>query len=406
MKQTKMIIKNSKGITLNAVLDLPPNKKPYYFAIFAHCFTCNSNFNAVRHISKALTNHGFGVVRFDFTGLGSSEGSFSESHFSANVQDLIDVNNYITENYKAPSLMVGHSLGGAAVLVASSKLDNIKAVTTIGAPSHINHIKKHFSEAESLIKDKSELQVNIGGRPFLINKDFLDDFEKLNLLDIVNKLRKPLLIMHSPVDTIVGIQNAQDLYENAHHPKSFISLDQADHLLSASADGHYVGDMIGTWVKRYFTPVENKMLETNDEQLVAYLNLKEDKFSTYIQTKTHSFISDEPEHVGGDDLGPSPYDYLSAALAACTTMTLKLYADRKNWELDEIYVYITHSKKHIEDIQDQSGKGKFLSHISKKLEFKGNLTHEQKKRLEEIASRCPVHKSLKENIIIETSTIN
>jgi len=405
MKSTKLNIQNEKGHKLQAYLELPANQKPNNYAVFAHCFTCSSTLSAVKNISRALTNHGFGVVRFDFTGLGRSEGEFADSHFSANVSDLLAVNTFLEENYKAPSLLVGHSLGGAAVITAASKLDNIKAVATIGAPATVGHVTKLFSHGLDEVKDKGDVEVNIGGRPFKINQEFVDDFSKTNLPEITKNLRKAILIMHAPFDKTVGIENAEKLYHNAHHPKSFVSLDGADHLLSNSRDSVYVGNMIGHWVQRYFEPQENTMLDTDGEQLVAHLNLGEDHFTTAIQTKRHNFIADEPESVGGDDFGPSPYDYLSAGLAACTVMTLKLYAERKNWDLQEVYAYITYSKKHSDDLMLDVDKPKRLDHLQKRLKFVGNLDEDQKKRLKEIASKCPVHKTLQSEVIIETELI-
>ncbi|MEL4307010.1 bifunctional alpha/beta hydrolase/OsmC family protein [Joostella sp. CR20] len=405
MKSTKLQIVNKKGHTLQAYLELPANQKPSYYAIFAHCFTCNSTFDAVKNISRSLTNFGFGVVRFDFTGLGRSEGSFAESHFSANVDDLLAVNNFLDENYEAPSLLIGHSLGGAAVLAAASKLDNIKAIATIGAPATVSHVKHLFSHQISDIENKGNIEVNIGGRPFNIDNEFVQDFDKTNLPEIVKSLRRPLLIMHAPFDKIVGIENAQDLYHKAMHPKSFVSLDDADHLLSNAKDSVYAGNMIGTWVARYFEFKPHEMLKTEGEQLVAHLNLTEDNFTTNIQTKKHSLIADEPESFGGDDFGPSPYDYLSAGLAACTTMTLKLYAERKNWDLQEVFVYVTHSKKHTDDLMLDVEKPGRIDHISKKLKFVGNLDESQKSKLKEIASKCPVHRTLQSDVIIETEEV-
>lgn len=405
MKSTKLKIQNRKGLMLNAQLELPANQKPNYYAIFAHCFTCSSSLSAVRHISRALTQDGFAVVRFDFTGLGRSEGDFADSHFSANVEDLIDVNEYITDNYEAPSLLVGHSLGGAAVLVAASKLAMIKAVATVGAPSTVGHVKHLFSHAIEGVKQKGRVKVNIGGRPFEIDENFVSEFNKTDLPTLVKKLRKPLLIMHSPFDKIVGIENAQDLYLNAHHPKSFVTLDDADHLLTQEKDSQYVGDVIGTWAKRYFPKTENNMLSTEGEQLVAHLNIVEDNFTTSIQTKNHTFTADEPLEIGGNDFGPSPYEYLNAALAACTVMTLKLYAERKQWNLNEVFIYISHSRKHSDDIKVEVDKPKYLDHISKKLKFVGNLDVSQKERLKEIASRCPVHKTIASEVVFETEII-
>ena len=405
MRNEKLKILNKKGINLQAFLELPANQNPNYFAIFAHCFTCSSSLNAVKHVSRALTNDGFGVVRFDFTGLGRSEGEFADSHFSSNVDDLIAVNDFLVKNYKAPSLLVGHSLGGAAVLVAASKLENIKAVATIGAPATVDHVKHLFSHGIEEVKQKGEVEVNIGGRPFRIDEEFVADFDKTDLPAIVTSLRKPLLIMHSPIDTIVGIKNAERLYHNAHHPKSFITLDKADHLLSNSRDSQYVGEVIGAWVKRYFEPVTNKMLDTDGEQLVAHLNIVEDKFTTTLQTAKHSLIADEPEQIGGDDFGPSPYDFLSASLAACTVMTLKLYAERKKWDLQEVYAYITYSKKHSDDLMIDINEPKRIDHLMKKLSFVGNLDDAQKQRLKEIASRCPVHRTLQSEVVIDTELI-
>ncbi|REE27631.1 bifunctional alpha/beta hydrolase/OsmC family protein [Winogradskyella pacifica] len=405
MKSTKLKIKNRKGITLNANLELPANQKPNYYAIFAHCFTCSSSLSAVRNVSRALTQNGFAVLRFDFTGLGRSEGEFADSHFSANVDDLLDVHQYMEEHYQAPSLLVGHSLGGAAVLVAASKLETIKAVATVGAPSTVNHVKHLFSHQIDATDEKGPVEVNIGGRPFVINKDFVEEFDKTDLPSIVENLRKPLLIMHSPFDKIVGIENAEQLYKKAHHPKSFITLDNADHLLSKEEDSQYVGEIIGTWAKRYFPKTKNKMLSTEGEQLVGHLNIIENNFTTEIQTKNHAFIADEPASVGGSDFGPSPYEYLNAALAACTVMTLKMYAERKKWDLREVFVYISHSRKHSDDMKDKTDKPKYLDHISKKLKFVGDLTTEQKDRLKSISSRCPVHKTIASEVIFETEII-
>ena len=406
MSSVKLNIQNKKGHKLQAFLELPADQKPQYYAIFAHCFTCSSALGAVRNISRSLTSHGFGVIRFDFTGLGRSEGEFAESYFSANVDDLLAVNDYLKTHYQAPSLLVGHSLCGAAVIVAASKLENIKAVATVGAPATISHVTHLFSHGIEEVKAKGEVEVNIGGRPFKINEEFVADFGKTDLPEITKNLRKPLLIMHAPFDKIVGIENAHKLYHEAHHPKSFVSLDDADHLLSNSKDSRYVGHMIGTWVQRYFEQEDNSILDTKGEQLVAHLNVAEDNFTTSIQTKKHNFIADEPASIGGDDFGPSPYDYLSAGLATCTVMTLKMYAQRKKWDLQEVYAYITYSKKHSDDLMLDFDKPTRIDHLQKRLKFVGNLDEKQKARLKEIASKCPVHKTLQSEVVIETELIN
>jgi putative redox protein len=405
MNTIKLEIENRKGLKLQAYLELPANQKPNQFAIFAHCFSCNSNFNAVKNISRSLSSNGFGVLRFDFTGLGKSEGEFAKSHFSANVEDLLDVNMYLKKHYKAPALLVGHSLGGAAVIVAASKLESVKAVATIGAPASVNHVTHLFSHAINDIPEKGEIEVQIGGRPFKINQDFVADFNKTDLPKIIKELRKPILVLHAPFDKIVGIENAHQIYHNAIHPKSFISLDTADHLLSKSSDSIYAGNMIGTWVERYFEPEENSMISAKSEQLVGHLSVLEDNFTTSIQTKKHSLIADEPTSVGGDDFGPSPYDFLSAGLAACTAMTLKLYAEHKKWNLQEVFVYITYSKKHSDDLNIDVDTPTRFDHLQKKLKFIGDLDEKQTQRLKEIASKCPVHKTLQNKIIIETEIL-
>lgn len=262
MNTVRLEIENRKGLKLKAYFELPANQKPNHFAIFADCFSCNSNFNAVKNISRSLSKHGFGVLRFDFTGLGKSECEFAESHFSANVEDLLDVSTYLEKHYKAPALLVGHSLGGAAVIVAASKLESVKALATLGATATVNHVTHLFSHAINDIPEKGEIEVQIGGRPFKINQDFVADFNKTDLPKIIKELREPILVLHAPFDKIVGIENAHQIYHNAMHPKSFVRLDSANYLLSKPSDSSYVGNMIGTWVERYFEPEENSMIST------------------------------------------------------------------------------------------------------------------------------------------------
>jgi len=406
MQSHQLEITNRKGYKLNAYLDLPPNQKPNYYAVFAHCFTCNSNLNAVRHISTALTVHGIGVIRFDFTGLGKSEGTFAESHFSANVTDLLDVYTFIKSRYMAPELLIGHSLGGAAVIAAAGHLPELRLLVTIGAPSKVDHVKKILSRSSAPGAGDADWDVNIGGRPFRINNAFLDELDKTDLQSTLKSNRKPVLFMHSPEDQIVTIDNAHALYASARHPKSFISLDDADHLLSDKKDSVYTANIMAVWASRYLTAEVHQMPDTRGEQVLGFLNSEDNKFTTTLQTAHHAFIADEPAEVGGEDLGPSPYDYLSAALAACTTMTLRLYAQRKGWDLKEVYVYITYGQKHTEDMVVASGNPGHLEHFSKKLHFVGNLDQIQKERLREIAARCPVHQTLSMPVHIETTNIN
>ncbi len=392
MRFENLKIPNRKGCLLHAQLVLPEHDHPSQFAIFAHSFSGSSSYNAVRYVSQALTNHGFGVLRFDFTGLGRSQGEFADSYFSANVDDIIQVHEFMTEKYEAPSLLVGHSLGGAAVITAANRIKEIEAVATIGAPADVAHVKHHFIDQVDVenLKEDEAISVNIGGRDFMIDKEFIEDFSKINLLDEVKKLHKPIIFFHSPYDKIVGIENAQKLYLGAYHPKSFVSLDGADHLLKSKQDSIYVGNMIGVWVNKYFPKPKEEKISAKGEQVVGYLDAKEDKFTTQMVTKKHHFLADEPLSVGGDDFGPSPYELLSSSLAACTAMTIRMYANRKKWEIENLKVYVTHSK-----IEDPNDAKKKIDLFEKKIEVDAaTLNDEQIDRLVEIGAKCPVHKTL------------
>ncbi|WP_374958425.1 alpha/beta fold hydrolase [Gilvibacter sp.] len=405
MKTKNIEIAKSNG-SLFARLEVPANGKVRHYAIFAHCFTCNSNLSVVRYISRTLTNHGFGVVRFDFTGLGRSSGEFADSNFSGNVEDLLTVANYLEKEYQAPAMLIGHSLGGAAVLAAAAHLDSVKAMVTIGAPAEVDHVTHLFADGLEEIEETGSAEVNIGGRPFRIKKQFVEDLRSRNLLETINGLKVPYLIMHSPQDTTVAIENAAKLYHAAFHPKSFISLDGADHLLTNKIDAVYVADMIGTWAGKYFPELDQELISTKGEQVVVHLDL-ENNFTSEVFTPHHTLIADEPNAVGGDDLGPSPYELLNAALGACTVMTLKMYAQRKGWDLREVFCYVTYSKKHADDLpqeQDSDVVGQ-IDHIQKTLEFIGDLDDKQRERLKQIASKCPVHKTLTSTTIIDTKLL-
>jgi uncharacterized OsmC-like protein/pimeloyl-ACP methyl ester carboxylesterase len=401
-------IHNSNGERLQAQLELPANKKAVAFALFAHCFTCSSDLRVVRYISRELTHFGFGVLRFDFTGLGQSEGNFSDTNFSHNLADLREVNSWLAKHYRAPSLLIGHSLGGAAALMAAAELDNVKAVATIGAPADTEHVTHLFAGGETELERKGQAEVSIGGRPFVIKKQFIEDLRKHELKEVLSAMRKPVLIMHSPQDTVVGIDNAARLYHAAHHPKSFVSLDGADHLLSAKADSLYAARTIGTWAQRYVLQQSREQaqpLSTQGMQVVAHLDL-EDNFTTQISNGQLTILADEPADVGGDQLGLTPYDLLNAALGACTNMTLKLYAERKKWPLEEVYTYLTHSKKHLEDSSGKSENLGKIDHIDKRIELKGDLSPEQRQRLLEIAAKCPVHRTLTNDLVIESTLMD
>lgn len=399
MKNEKVEFVNSRGVKISGKLELPVNQFPKAYALFAHCFTCNKNLTAIRNISRSLTSHGFGVLRFDFTGLGQSGGDFSETNFSSNVTDLEDVAHYMEQELEAPKLLIGHSLGGAPAIFASKNLSCIKATVTIGAPSSPQHIQHLFKSNLDEIKESGVAMVEIGGRSFPISNQFVEDISAKNMQETVKSLRKPLLIMHSPQDTVVEVSNASEIYTAAVHPKSFISLDGADHLLSNKEDSIYVGNVISEWASRYIDSNEKASLETSKQVAVR---ITDQGLTTDVLAAGHSLTADEPESVGGDNFGPSPYDLLLSSIGACTAMTLRLYADRKKWDLKEVIIHLNHGKDYAEDSQSADKKGAKIDHIEKSIQLIGDLDDTQKKRLLEIADKCPVHKTLNSTVIIKT----
>jgi putative redox protein len=399
MKQEKLKIVNKEGLELSAYLRLPVDGRAKVLAVFAHCFTCNKNFSAIRNISHALTQQKIGVLSVDFTGLGESEGDFADTNFSSNIEDLLAVAQYLEQQHQAPQILIGHSLGGAAVIQAAAKLDSVKAVATIGAPADVPHVKHLFKQNLQEIEKAGEAEVNIGGRPFTIKKQFLDDLENNPTEELLNKLNRALLVMHSPQDMIVEIENAATIYKQARHPKSFITLDGADHLLSNKADSQYAGSIIATWASRYLEVNEPTLPESDSRVLTR---TGEDGYLTDILTGKHHLLADEPVSVGGNDQGPTPYDYLLASLGACTGITLRMYADRKQWPLEEVLVHLEHEKRHAADCEDCENPRSKMDHIDKKIELVGQLDQAQKERLLEISSRCPVHRTLSSDIIINS----
>lgn len=399
MAATKIEFQNEDAYQLSARLDLPIDQKPHAYAIFAHCFTCNKNLNAVRNISRALTQHGFAVLRFDFSGLGESEGEFADTNFSSNVQDLIAAADYLERTYEAPKLVVGHSLGGAAAIFAANALKSVEAVATIGAPASPEHVQHLFQHSLEEIENNKVAEVNIGGRLFKIKKQFVDDLNSKNMSHVLKNLRKPILIQHSPQDTTVGIANAAEIYGAAMHPKSFVSLDGADHLLSEKADSIYSGNLIASWAARYIKPNDKVVLKKAKQVTVR---IGDEGFTSDIIAGKHYLRADEPVSVGGNDYGPNPYELLLSSLGACTVMTLKMYAARKKWPLEEAVVHLSHGKTYVDDCKSCEEGGTKIDVIEKSIELKGDLDEKQRKRLLQIADKCPVHKTLHSEVSIKT----
>lgn len=398
MGTTRVKFRNDSDYELSAYLERPVDQKPVAYAVFAHCFSCNKNLNAVQRIAEALTRNGFGVLRFDFTGLGESEGDFEDTNFSSNIQDLHAAARYLAHEHAAPTLMIGHSLGGAAAIFAAAHLESVKAVATIGAPAAPDHIRHLFQEDIDTIKKEGVAEVAIAGRSFRIKKQFLEDISSQNMTDTLANLRKPLLILHSPQDRVVGIDNAREIYEAAHHPKSFISLDGADHLLTNQADAAYVGEVIASWADRYLSSEHVPELRSEHQVLVR---IGEKGFTTDIKAGKHRLRADEPESVGGHDFGPTPYDLLLASLGTCTAMTLRMYADRKKWEVGEIRVHLNHAREHRADCDACEDPKSKIDVIDRIIEVRGDVDEPQKKRLLEIADKCPVHKTLHGKIRVD-----
>ena len=395
---------SNDGHDLAGILDFP-NGQTHAFALFAHCFTCSKNLKAVTNIAKSLNDAGIAVLRFDFTGLGESEGDFADTNFSSNVADLLAASSYLDKNHQAPSILIGHSLGGAAVLQAAPDIPSTTAVVTIGSPARPSHVTAMLEGDRAEIERAGQATVQLGGRPFVVKKQFLDDLEQHQLLESIGKLRKALLVMHSPLDNIVEVENASALFLNAKHPKSFVSLDKADHLLTREEDSRYVGAVLAAWASRYL-PVIGK--ETNGLGSVGGETVARTYaagFRTDIISAGHTLTADEPANYGGTDVGPSPYDLLSASLASCTTMTLRMYAVRKKLDLQSSTVRVNHSKIHAHDCEDcETGKGK-IDEFELELSVDGDLTSDQRQRLLEIAGMCPVHRTLHSEVKIRTTLV-
>lgn len=391
----------SSGGDLVARLDLPAGP-PRAHALFAHCFTCSKDLAAARNIAASLAAEGIAVLRFDFTGLGHSEGEFANTSFSSNIADLIAAANFMRRDYEAPAILVGHSLGGAAVLAAASEIEEVRAVATIGAPADVGHVLHQFGSSLEEIQDKGEANVSLAGRTFTIRRQFVEDAASQRLRDKIATLRKALLVMHAPKDETVGIDNANDIFVAAKHPKSFVSLDDADHLLSRSTDAAYAARVIAAWAAR-FLPAEDPPQSAaaagaTDAENVIVAETGLGKFHNAVSVGRHRLTADEPASVGGSGAGPDPYAFLSIALGACTAMTLRMYAERKKLDMGRVSVSVGHGKvsaAHCTDCEAAAeGRTGRIDRFERVISVDGALAPELRDKLIEIAGKCPVHRTL------------
>lgn len=400
MPTQRFKFRGSEG-QLEARLDLPSGQARTY-ALFAHCFTCSKDSVAASRVSRALAAQGIAVLRFDFTGLGGSDGEFANTNFSSNVQDLVKAADHLRQSAVAPSILLGHSLGGAAVLSAASQIKECKAVVTIGAPSDPAHVNHLFADKLDQIEAEGQREVMLAGRKFVISKQFLQDLAEQALTNQISRLRRALLVMHSPQDSTVGIEHAREIYQAAMHPKSFISLDGADHLLTNKRDADYVASVISAWVSRYIPVTEESPAMDAKPRSVAIAEAGTGKFTQHVVIGPHRFAADEPRSLGGMDAGPSPYDLLLAALGSCTSMTLRMYADRKQLPLQHVEVHLSHDKLHASDCESCDTKTGRIDRIRREIRLVGDLSNDQRQRLIEIADKCPVHRTLHSEVLVET----
>jgi putative redox protein len=401
MRSERFTFPNAKGEQLAAMLDLPLGR-PTAYALIAHCFTCGKDNIAAKRIAERLTINGIAALRFDFTGLGGSEGEFANTHFSSNVDDLVAAADHLRKTRGTPAILIGHSLGGCAVLAASHRIPDARAVVTIAAPFGPSHVVGLFKDSVDTIRQEGKADVSLAGRPFTIKREFIDDVTEKKLDECLANLRKALLVFHSPTDDLVGIDNASHIFGAAKHPKSFVSLAGADHLLSKKDDAVYVANVIAAWAGRYLEQPEVMTEAEVDNGLVLVRETHGGKFQQEILTGPHRMLADEPARLGGLDSGPGPYDYLLAGLGACTSMTIRLYADFKKIPLDNVSVRLSHGKIHVKDCETCDTKTSTVDHIDRAITLEGNLDAEQRRKLMEIADKCPVHKTLESKIEITT----
>ncbi|ALS98286.1 bifunctional alpha/beta hydrolase/OsmC family protein [Lacimicrobium alkaliphilum] len=384
---------------LSGLLEMPLSP-PRCYTLFAHCFTCTKDIAAASRIARALTQKGIAVLRFDFTGLGNSDGDFANTNFSSNIGDLLKACEFLRQNYQAPQLLIGHSLGGAAILAMADKVPEVKALVTIGAPYNASHVIKNFGDAVEQIEQQGQARVRLGHRHFHIQKQFLDDIDQYQGMGLT-QLNKALLIMHAPGDTQVSINEAEKIYQDARHPKSFISLDDADHLLTRKADAEYAANVISAWAGRYISPVQPQTNVAPGQVKVAEKN---HKFTQHVSSDSHYWLADEPKDMGGENMGPDPYEHLLAALGACTAMTLRMYATHKKLPLEHVEVTLSHQRQHGKDCADCEGDN--LEVIERQITLKGELDQAQRQRLLEIANKCPVHKTLHSHLTVKSVLVD
>ncbi len=397
----RLTFPNAAGQDLAGRLEWPVGQ-PRAFALFAHCFTCSKDVAAATRIARELAERGIAVLRFDFTGLGNSEGDFANTTFASNVEDLIHAAEHLAREHAAPQLLVGHSLGGAAVLMAAMRLPSVRAVATLGAPSEPSHVKHLLEPAMGELHSKGEAEIKLAGRPFRIRREFVDDLERHGLQGNLDELRAALLVMHSPTDETVGIDHARALYVAAHHPKSFVALDGADHLLTERRDSEYAADVLAAWAERYLDPLPDPPPLEPGEVAVEEV----DGLRQLVRAGVHNWVADEPRSVGGRDAGPDPYAHLLAGLGACTSMTLRIVAKREKLPLEGVTVRLRHRRIHAKDCEECESKQGYVDQIERELSLTGPLDPAQRARLEQVADRCPVHRTLTENQVrIETRVV-
>ncbi len=399
----------STGATLAARLDRPGNGRPRAFALFAHCFSCSKDIFAAARISQALGDHGIAVLRFDSTGLGHSDGDFANTNFSSNVEDLLAAVDYMRAHQEAPALLIGHSLGGAAVLMAAAQVPEARAVVTLAAPADTEHVVNNFIEHLPEIEARGEAQVQLGGRPFTIKQQFVEDLQGQKVVEAAKELKRAYLVMHAPLDQTVGIDNATRLFVAARHPKSFVSLDNADHLITRRADAHYAAEVIAAWASRYLTEGEDAQgtpgLANPPASTVTVRETDDRSYAAEMAAGRHRLFGDQPMPIG-QDLGPNPYDYLSLSLALCTTQTVRMYAGRKKLDLAPVTVSVHSEKVYTEDCEGcVDGKGMKVLHLTRTLILPPDVPQDVAARLLEIADRCPVHQTLAHHHAVITTSL-